>query len=404
VRMAMNQPIIDRDEPPLAITVASCFFDSEYRDVDALLARYHAMTGWARALAEAGARSVAVVQRFERDAFVRRDGVDYHLVADRAPPRAAPWFYGSRITRKIRDLHPDVVHVDGLIFPLVVRYLRARLPARTAIVVQDHGGFAVQSASFRSWRGRAFYRFGLGAADSFMFTARDQADPWLRAGVLSRKHAVHEVLESSTDLGSIRLDGKHPLPGRPALLWVGRLDSNKDPLTILAGFEQATATLPSAELTLVYGEDELIAQVKSRIAQSIALRSRVHLRGRLDRTELAAIYAGADLFVLGSHHEVACFSLIEAMSFGLTPVVTNIPAFRAITDGGLIGSLFEPGDAAGFARGIEHMCRGDLAARRRSVLAYFQHELSWSAVGREALAVYRAAATARGALAGRETA
>ena len=35
------------------------------------------------------------------------------------------------------------------------------------------------------------------------------------------------------------------MQGDPAMLWVGRLDANKDPLTVLAGFEQALAAIPA---------------------------------------------------------------------------------------------------------------------------------------------------------------
>jgi len=183
------------------------------------------------------------------------------------------------------------------------------------------------------------------------------------------------------------------LPGRPALLWVGRLESNKDPLTVLAGFELAVAALPDAALTLVYGDDVLLGDVKDRIGRSDILRGRVHLRGQLDRAELAAVYQGADAFVLGSHREVACFSLIEALSFGLSPFVTDIPPFRVLTDGGRLGGLFTPGRPEELAGVLARLAEGDFAARRAAVRAYFERELSWRVLGRRALAIYEAAPT-----------
>jgi len=323
----------------LAITVASCPYDPDERDPDAMLARSHPMTGWATALVEAGAGPVSVVQRFSREALIRRDGVDYHLVSDGGPGAPRPWFWGARFAHRVLSLRPDVVHVDGLQYPVIVRHLRWRLPAAVPVVAQDHGGFGEGSSRFHSRRGRALYRVGLGAGDGFLFTSRPQAAPWLAAGIIPDPGRVHEIPEASTDMASWPADGIPRLPGRPALLWVGRLDANKDPLTVLEGFERAA--LPGAALTMVFGEDALLPQVQARIAGSAGLRGRVHLRGRLERRALASLYAGADLFVLGSHHEVACFSLIEALSFGVTPVVTDIPPFRALTGG--VAALFPPG-------------------------------------------------------------
>jgi glycosyltransferase involved in cell wall biosynthesis len=382
-------------DSPLAVSIASCCFDPADRDPEALLSRYHALTGWAEALVAAGAEPVNVVQQFSRDAVVTDGSVQYHFVEEAAPPRPPAWFWGGRMTNRVRRLAPNVVHVDGLVFPMVVRALRMKLPSRTAIVVQDHGGFHAHSPAFRTWRGRRFYRWGLGAADGFLFTVRDQAAPWLRAGVIAGQDAVYEVLESSTGIRSLPI-ADDALPGRPAILWVGRLDPNKDPLTVLDGFERAAAVLPDAALTLVYGEDDLLPAVKARIARSPRLARRVHLRGRMERRALPALYAVADVFVLGSHHEVACFSLLEALSFGVTPVVTDIAPFRSITEGGRIGALFTPGDAAGLGRAIERLGREDFAVRRASVLAHFERDLSWAAVGRKAFAAYRTALARRG--------
>jgi glycosyltransferase involved in cell wall biosynthesis len=383
------------ENDPLSLCIASCTFDSPDDEPDALLERYHAMTGWARAAAAAGAASVHVVQRCRREAFVRREGASYHFVADAAAPQAPWWFWSSRMAGVVGSFRPDVVHVDGLGFPLMVRRLRLRLPRRTAVVVQDHGGFDARSFAFRTRAGRALYRLGLGGADGFLFTAAEQAARWQHAGILSRRQSVYEVLEASTDLASSRPVDCERLPGRPAVLWVARLDANKDPLTVLDGFERAATTLPDAALTMVYGEDDLLEDVRRRLARSSLLSSRVYLRGKMKRGALPALYAGADLFMLGSHREVACFALLEALSFGVTPVVSDIPAFRTITGCGTIGALFPPGDSVAVARCIVRMASGDLAARRQAIRAHFDRSLSWEAVGRRALAIYRQARSRR---------
>jgi glycosyltransferase involved in cell wall biosynthesis len=381
----------------LRVVLANCAYGDEFKDPDALLARYHSLTGWADALVGAGADSVTVVQRFGREARIRRGGVDYQFIADGESSYPAPWFLGRRVTSVIRGLSPSVVDVKGLVFPAFVRFLRCSLPRQCAIFVRDHGGFNARSLSFRSWRGRAFYRFGLRAADGFLFTSRDQATPWLRASIVASAEAIHEIPEASTDLrsGSHDVPAQRSLPGQPALLWVGRLDANKDPLTVLEGFAGAAPSLPDAQLTMVYGDDVLLGAVEARIAARPALRARVHLRGRMARADLPALYAAADIFVLGSHHEVACFSLIEALSFGAIPIVTDIPPFRVLTDAGRLGALFTPGNADQLAGALRRAASVDLPSQRRRVRAHFDDQLSWQAIGRKALAAYRAAAVAR---------
>ena len=55
------------------------------------------------------------------------------------------------------------------------------------------------------------------------------------------------------------------LLGSPAVLWVGRLNADKDPLTVLAGFERALDGLPAATLTMIYSEEDQLAAVRERV-------------------------------------------------------------------------------------------------------------------------------------------
>jgi glycosyltransferase involved in cell wall biosynthesis len=182
------------------------------------------------------------------------------------------------------------------------------------------------------------------------------------------------------------------------LLWVGRLDANKDPLTILDAFERALVRLPGAALTMVFGEGALLPRVRARIAASRALEGKVELAGLLPRDALPALYARADLFVLGSHHEGSGYALIEALAFGVTPVVTDIPSFRALTAGGTLGALFPVGDAEACARAIVRLALSDEAqkqARRKEIAAHFARALGWPALGARVSSIYRAAANER---------
>jgi glycosyltransferase involved in cell wall biosynthesis len=381
------------------LTYVNYPYDDRVEAPEALLRRYGVMTAWAKAVAEAGAGNVAVtvVQRFWRDLVLRDGPIAYHFVAD-GPPRArADRQWAARLVSAVVALEPTVVHLHGCL-PLPTRHLRLRLPREAALLVQDHGGVYPDSPRFTRWKSRAFHAFGLRAADGFLFSAREQVTPWRRAGIIGQKQAIYELMESSSTLMNASPPGAddRSLPGRPALLWVARLDDNKDPLTVLDGFDRAAARLPEAALTMVFGASRLLPEVERRIAASATLPSRVHLLGPLDHRELAALYRAADLFVIGSHHEGMCFSLMEALSFGVVPVVTDIPPFRGLTDGGRLGALFPVGDAGALARALERLGRADdRPARRAIVRDHFERALSWSALGRRALAIYRQASARR---------
>jgi glycosyltransferase involved in cell wall biosynthesis len=349
-------------------------FDRGLSGPDELLDRYSTLTGWSEALLAAGAARVIVLQRFHRSAAVTRNGVDYRFVDS--------WRMRPPDLEKI-----GIAHVNGLHFPVRTRLLRASLRWRTPLVVQDHAS-GLPPVSPLS---RAVRRAALARVDAFLFTARQQAEPWRAAGLIGAHQTVHEVLEASTDLRPIdraTARAASGVDGAPAVLWVGRLNDNKDPLTVLAGFEQVLESFPAATLTMVFGADDLLPAVNARVAASPALRGRVRLVGHVARDRLAAYYSAADIFVLGSHHEGSGYALIEACACGAVPVVTAIPPFRLMTGDGAVGALWRPGDVGALTRALVDTAFRNLDTARSAVREHFTRTLSWAAVGQRAMAIY----------------
>jgi glycosyltransferase involved in cell wall biosynthesis len=192
------------------------------------------------------------------------------------------------------------------------------------------------------------------------------------------------------------------LHGDPAVLSVGHLNHNKDPLTVLAGVSAAAAELPGLRLWCCFSAAPLLAEVQTRITRDPALRDRVHLLGRVPHERIEELMRAADLFVTGSHREGSSYSLVEAMATGLTPVVTDIPSARALTGNGAVGTLWPCGDWRALGRAVYMVAVGRRSETRARVRAHFDAHLSSTAVGRRFAAAYleltRAHAVARGGL------
>jgi len=177
--------------------------------------------------------------------------------------------------------------------------------------------------------------------------------------------------------------------GDPAVLWVGRLTRDKDPLTVLDGFARFHERVPRATLTVVFSEGPLETVVRARVRDSPALDAHVRIVGIVPHAELAAYYSAADMFVSGSHCEGSGYAALEAMACGAVPVVTDIPSFRAMTDEGRAGVLWTPGDARDLSRALSNVAHEPRDVLRRRVRARFDQALSWDVVGRRAVAIYR---------------
>jgi glycosyltransferase involved in cell wall biosynthesis len=357
------------------------FNDPQRRSPEQLLNAWHTLVDVAEAASRSGNR-VCVVQACSHTQHFERNGVQYHFLPfDDAASRDSR---STAYRELLANLAADIFHVNGLDFPRQVLSL-AELSSGVPIILQDHA-----SRPPRFWR-RAAARRGMSVAAGIAFCSLDQARPFTKAGLIGASTQVYAIPESTSRFApgdrdeARRLTG---LEGDPAVLWVGHLDTNKDPLTVLEAISAAARELPGLQLYCCFGSAPLLRAVQDRIAADPNLRDRVHLLGRLPHERIELLMRAADIFVLGSHREGSGYSLIEALACGLPPVVTDIPSFRSLTNAGSVGELWPCDDSRALCQALLSVAARSKSELRAAVRAHFERELSFGALGAKLTAMY----------------
>jgi glycosyltransferase involved in cell wall biosynthesis len=356
------------------------FQDSAGRSPAELLEAWPSLVDVAEAASCSGVR-VSVVQASSGSEILPRNGVLYHFVPFGDPASR----HGQAALRELTGrLAPDIFHVHGLHFPHQVASLAAAEP-NVPIVLQDHA-----SKPPPPWRRRT-WRQGMSAAAGIAFCALEQAQPFIKAGVVDRATQLYQIPESTSRFSpGAREEARRitAVEGDPAVLWVGHLDANKDPLTVLEGVAAAASGLPQLRLYCCFGGTTLLRPCQDRIATDARLCGRVHLLGAVAHERIELLMRAADIFVLGSHREGSGYSLIEALACGLPPVVTDIPSFRALTGGGAVGRLWPCADPPALCEALRSVAGASGPAARAGVRAHFDRELSFAALGKKLVAMY----------------
>ncbi|WP_127169939.1 glycosyltransferase family 4 protein [Xanthomonas sp. BRIP62415] len=336
-----------------------------------VFAQWPSLADIAEAVASAGVR-VSVVQASALNLRLTRQGVDYRFVELGARGSAQR---AGLLAAMLHEIGADVVHIHGLEFAGDARRL-ARLLPQMPILLQDHANRPPR------WWARSGWRLRYAAAAGIAFTAQEMAQPFVQARLFKAKTQLFAVPESSSRFSpGDRLQAREQtcLHGDPCVLWVGHLSAAKDPLCVLDAVAMAARVLPGLRLWCVFDQAPLLEQVRQRLRADPLLARCVQLLGRVPHARVETLLRACDLFVSASHAESCGYAAVEAYACGTLPLLTDIPSFRALSDGGAVGALWPVGDASALADLLLRVVRQ--RPDRAQVRAHFDARLSFAAVG-----------------------
>ena len=181
---------------------------------------------------------------------------------------------------------------------------------------------------------RAYLRFGEAASCRFPdativvsevlrdhYAAKYEADTvYIPNGVPTSEH---KVLRRAGEIGELR--------AREYILFVGRLTPEKNVHQLIRAFRRLNTT---KNLVIVDGAGHL-TEYGRQLDELAALDSRVLLAGQRYGEVVSELLSNAYLYVLPSSLEGLPIALIEALSFGVPALVSDIPEnLEVITHGG----------------------------------------------------------------------
>jgi glycosyltransferase involved in cell wall biosynthesis len=165
-------------------------------------------------------------------------------------------------------------------------------------------------------------------------------------------------------------------PGDRLIVAIGNLYPVKGHRYAIDALAQLARRHPALHLAIAgRGElaDGLIAQ-----ARALGIGHRVHLIGL--RSDVAAVLAAGDLFVLPSLSEGLPLALLEAMFAGTAIVASDVGEVGAALDRGRAGLLVPPGDAAALAAALDgiltHSERARALGRQAQARAAAEYDAS----------------------------
>lgn len=272
---------------------------------------------------------------------------------------------------------PDVAHLHSA-HAHALGVPAARLARVPAVVVARRVDFRVATNPFS----RLKYALPV---DRYFCISEGVRAAMLASGIAPARLAL---VPSGVDLAAVEAEGRSAAPDLRALLGlpadaevvgtVASLAPHKNHALLLEAAPRVLAARPRAHFAWL-GEGECRPALERR-RDALGLAERVHLAGF--RPDARALMRQFDLFVLPSHLEGLCTSLLDAQALGVPIVATAVGGVPEVVTDGVSGRLvraLEPGALAGAIAGA----LGDPAARA-----------AWAQGGRRAVRAFGIANTA----------
>lgn len=149
---------------------------------------------------------------------------------------------------------------------------------------------------------------------------------------------------------------------------VGRLEPEKDHRTLLQAFRALVVRRPAAHL-LIVGDGRLRGELES-LSRVLGLDRNVTFAGA--RTDIPAMLAAMDVFVLSSVNEGVPLSVVEAMAAGKPVIATDVGGLRSLVKPSINGLLVPAADPASLEEAMTELAahparRQEMGARSRQM-------------------------------------
>jgi glycosyltransferase involved in cell wall biosynthesis len=134
------------------------------------------------------------------------------------------------------------------------------------------------------------------------------------------------------------------------LLFLGRIGERKGAFDLIRAFAQLDEdTRSRSRLTLAGDGDVAFAQA---LVSELGVADRIHLTGWVGTEEVRSYLENSDVLLLPSRAEGMAMALIEAMSWGLAVVATNVGGASEFLEDRHNSLLVQPGDIRSIANAI----------------------------------------------------
>ncbi|MFA7316514.1 MAG: glycosyltransferase family 4 protein [Sulfuricella sp.] len=284
-----------------------------------------------------------------------------------------------------RRFKPDVVHIHAVGPALLVPFARL---LGLKVVFTSHGPDYDRQKWGRA--AKAMLRLGEWLGGRFaneVIVISSVIGQIMRKRCGRESHLIYNgVLQPQPGGDTGYLESLGVVPGE-YILAVARFVPEKG----LSDLIEAFNGLDTGHKLVIAGDADHETEYSRGLKKTAAANDRIVLTGYLTGAKLAQVFTHAGLFVLPSYHEGLPIALLEAMSYGLPVLVSDIPANREVDLAP--DRFFRTGNIGDLRDKLHSHLQKEMSQGEKDALrAMIALKYDWERIAGQTVQVYRAAA------------
>ncbi len=276
--------------------------------------------------------------------------------------RFSPQFFIQRHIRNVvQAFHPDIIHLQGHFF-ISRTVLRVGRKESIPVIATNH--FMPENLlhyiPLPSFLRNVLGNFAWKDCANVFNRAYAVTTPTHAAAALVPKKQLQKsvrVISNGIDLkrfnpknNSGEIWQKYHLPEKPLLLYVGRLDREKNLDMVLRALARAAQTVNIHFVIAGTGADRSRLEL---LVKKLSLENVVTFTGFVADEDLPSLYVSADCFAMAGTAELQSIATMEAMASGLPIIAVRAVALPELVHDEENGFLFNPDDIRQLSHTIE---------------------------------------------------
>jgi 1,2-diacylglycerol 3-alpha-glucosyltransferase len=261
-----------------------------------------------------------------------------------------PFLLKYRVKRILNSFNPDIIHLQDH-FSIARAVVQVNKKAAVPIIGTNH--FMTENlTSFvhsEKWKRKLSTYFWTRFSKVFNQLLLVTTPSETAARLIRPKLHVEVIpISSGIDLEKFNPVGetsaireKYSIPGKPILLFVGRLDPEKNIEEIIHAVALAVRKV---DFYLVIVGRGIKKSALEHLAKELGISDRIIFTGFVPDADLPFIYKLSRCFIISSIAELLSLSVLQGMASGLPVIAANLGALGELVHNKVNGYLYIPGD------------------------------------------------------------